>query len=208
MYLSDNEIKHAIEQGDLIIDPLTGIDPTSIDLHLDSVTEARVWDIEKLKIDNSTRGWSDRELNIARMNYGEISRCYLISPPKESETSDSKVFVRENAVVLRPGGFLLWQTREIVGTPAENPKYICYVDGKSTRARTGLVVHLTAPTIHAGWHGNITLEIVNLGPLDMVLNEGDAVAQLIIARISSPPSRTHTAAGSSTIGQSSVTGAC
>jgi hypothetical protein len=51
-----------------------------------------------------------------------------------------------------------------VGTPAVNPALICFVDGKSTRSRTGILVHLTAPTIHAGWSGKITLEIANVGP--------------------------------------------
>jgi dCTP deaminase len=56
-----------------------------------------------------------------------------------------------------------------VGTPEENADLICFIDGKSTRARTGLVIHLTAPTIHAGWSGKVTLEIVNLGPFHIIM---------------------------------------
>jgi dCTP deaminase len=93
-----------------------------------------------------------------------------------------------------------------VGTPKDDPEFILFVDGKSTRARTGLVVHLTAPTIHAGWMGQITLEITNLGPFDIVLEAGDAVAQVVVARLSSPPERSMEAAGSVTMGQTSVTG--
>ena len=55
---------------------------------------------------------------------------------------------------------------------------ICFVDGKSTRARAGIVVHLTAPTIHTSWVGKVTLEFVNLGPFDLVLQEDDVIAQL------------------------------
>ena len=50
-----------------------------------------------------------------------------------------------------------------------------------------MVVHLTAPNIHSTWKGNVVLEIVNLGPFDLVFHAGDAVAQLTVCRISSPP---------------------
>jgi dCTP deaminase len=75
-----------------------------------------------------------------------------------------------------------------VGTLGENADLICFVDGKSTRARTGLVIHLTAPKIHAGWSGKVTLEIVNLGYFHIKLQEfADSVAQLTVARITSLP---------------------
>jgi dCTP deaminase len=96
---------------------------------------------------------------------------------------------RGNEIIVRPEGFLLWMTREEVGTPKTNADLICFVEGKSTKARTGMVVHLTAPTIHSTWTGNVVLEIVNLGPFDLVFQEGDAVAQLTVCRISSPPDK-------------------
>jgi dCTP deaminase len=173
---------------------------------LDSVEEAKVWDFQALAKDNKTMGHNPRELNVARMTYGVVSRKYLISPPGEAEVGDSLVFKRENAVILRPNGFVVWQTKEKVGTPEEDPKYICFIDGKSTRARTGLVVHLTAPTIHAGWSGNVTLEMTNCGPLDLVLHAGDAVAQITVAQITSPPAGDVRLAESATQGQTSVFG--
>lgn len=69
----------------------------------------------------------------------------------------------------------------------DDPKFICFIEGKSTRARTGLIVHLTAPTVHAGWSGTLTLEMTNCGPFDLVLNAGDAIAQLTVATITQPP---------------------
>ena len=108
-------------------------------------------------------------------------------------------------VIVRTGGFLLWQTKERVGTPENGADLICFVDGKSTRARAGIVVHLTAPTIHSSWAGKITLEIVNLGPFDLVLQEDDVIAQLTVAKVTSPPLRTM-AGSSQTFQQSSVGG--
>jgi deoxycytidine triphosphate deaminase len=48
---------------------------------------------------------------------------------------------------------------------------------------------MTAPTIHAGWWGQITLEIANLGPFDLCLAEDDAISQIVVATISSPPTK-------------------
>jgi deoxycytidine triphosphate deaminase len=207
LYLADGDLETAVKSGDLIVSPFTTADPTSIDLHLGPVEEAKIWDINKVIAENKSHGLPEKELHIARMQYGTISRKYLKSPPLEGDASqDDKVFIRADQVILKPGGFLLWQTKEEVGTPKSNPKYICFIDGKSTRARTGLVVHLTAPTIHAGWSGNITLEMANFGPIDFVLHAGDAIAQIVVARISSVPKRSMDAAGSHTLGQKNVTG--
>jgi dCTP deaminase len=84
---------------------------------------------------------------------------------------------------------------------------ICFVEGKSTRARTGIQVHLTAPTIHAGWAGHVTLEIVNLGPFHFLLQENDVIAQLTVCTISSAPDRSLIVNPSTTQGQTGPGGA-
>jgi deoxycytidine triphosphate deaminase len=206
MYLSNREIKTAIDVGELIFDPPPGkIDKTSVDLHLDCIDQAAIWDVPQFTRDKRIEGVGRPELRIGQYDYKLFSSKYTIAPPEFDEGSTDLVQRRLNQCIVRPGGFLLWQTRERVGTPEENPGLICFVDGKSTRARSGIVVHLTAPTIHAGWSGNITLEIVNLGPFDLVLQEGDVIAQLTVARISSCPDAL-LANPSVTLGQSSITG--
>lgn len=207
MYLSDADLGQAVACGELIVKPLSideiEIWPTSIDLHLGPAEEAFIWDLEALAVHNKAFGLKPRELNVARMTYGTVSRKFMIHPPREADVKDGLVFRREDAIILCPQGFIVWQTEEVVGTPDKNPKYICFIDGKSTRSRTGLAVHLTAPTIHAGWSGNITLEMTNCGPLDLVLHAGDAVAQLTVAQITQPPALYQAA----TQGQRSVFGA-
>lgn len=210
MYLSDVDLRQAVQCGDLIVEPLPDeeIGATSIDLHLDSIEQAQVWDFEALAKHNKDLGHPPKELHIARMNYATISRQFMVQPPHEDDAEKNDlVFRRDNVVVLRPQGFVVWQTREKVGTPEEDPRYICFVNGKSTRSRTGLVVHLTAPTIHAGWSGNITLEMTNVGPLDLVLFAGDAVAQITVAKITWPPSLDIKLFESTTHGQTSIHGA-
>ncbi|NOT01954.1 MAG: hypothetical protein HOP29_15170 [Phycisphaerales bacterium] len=207
MYLSDHDIDDAIRAGTLIVDPPGEIGPTSVDLHLDDVGQAKVWNLALLEERNRDHGHSPRELRIARADYGRVSKLYLKDPPHDRDKCHTDgVFRRDMEVIIRPGGFVLWQTKERVGTPAVDPRYICFIDGKSTRARTGLVVHLTAPNIHAGWSGKITLEICNLGPLDIVLCENDVVAQITVAQVSSPPFANMSSSGSRTQGQTSVFG--
>jgi dCTP deaminase len=98
-----------------------------------------------------------------------------------------KVYKQGQRVILKPYGFLRWTTEEVVGTPGENPELIAFVNAKSTKAKTGIMVHFTAPTINSGWKGKIVLELVNLGPFTFVLKPGDAIAQLTVARITSRP---------------------
>ncbi len=207
MYLSDRELREAIEKGTLIVDPAGEIGPSSIDIHLDTVEQAQVWDIEKVLKHNQDHGFKERELRVSRIQYGNISKLYLKPPPHEPEANDDdKVFRRDQEIILRPHGFVLWQTKEVIGTPLENPEFVCFIDGKSTRSRTGLIVHLTAPTIHAGWSGKVTLEMANLGPFDIVLLQGDAVAQLTVARLTSCPKLSQEDIQSATLGQKQVTG--
>lgn len=65
-------------------------------------------------------------------------------------------------VELYPDGYFLLErndfrlaiTHERVELPKES-KIAARVEGRSTLARLGLAVHMTAPTIHCGFAGNI-----------------------------------------------------
>jgi dCTP deaminase len=188
MYLSDRDLKFAVETGQLIVDPAPiEFDTTSIDLHLDNVNEAKVWNVEEFKRRQANSG-NDAWLRVGKYKFRTFSQEFYQSVPEDSSLSNS-VYRNGDRVILRPGGFLLWQTRESVGTPEIDPRLICFINGKSSSARSGLLVHMTAPTIHAGWWGQITLEIANLGPFDLCLAEGDAISQIVVATISSPPTK-------------------
>lgn len=202
MYLSDRDLRFALETKQLIVDPFPAeIDTTGIDFHLDKIEEARVWNVAKFAEQQAEAGQS-AVLMVGKFKQKAFARKFEEPVPADPK---AKVYRDGNTVVVRPGGFFLWQTRETIGTPEIDPRLICFIDGKSTRARTGLVVHMTAPTIHAGWWGQVTLEIANLGPFDLGLTEGDAIAQIVVAVISSPPSKRKSAQGIA-VGQRSVTG--
>jgi dCTP deaminase len=187
VFLSDRDLRLALQSKQLIVDPPPEvIDTTSIDVHLDHIDQARVWDVPKYAAEQKVAGHDSALLMIGKFNYKQFSQKF--TKPVPLGPTDEKVFRDGNRVVVRPGGFLLWQTKQNIGTPEIDPRLVCFIEGKSTRARTGILVHLTAPTIHAGWWGKVTLEIANLGPFDLGLMENDAIAQITVAAISSPPS--------------------
>jgi dCTP deaminase len=186
MYLSDRDLKFAVETGQLIVDPApTEFDTTSIDLHLDNVNQAKIWNIDAFKKRQESTG-NDQWLRVGKYKYRTFAQEFYQNVP-ENSNPENLVYRNGDRIILRPKGFLLWQTLEAVGTPEIDPRLICFINGKSSSARSGLLVHMTAPTIHAGWWGQITLEIANLGPFDLCLAEGDAISQIVVATISSPP---------------------
>lgn len=59
------------------------------------------------------------------------------------------------------------------------PTNICaYVTSRSSWGRAGLII-ATATTVHPGFTGTITLELVNLGEVPLVLYPGLSVAQIV-----------------------------
>lgn len=85
---------------------------------------------------------------------------------------------------LEPKQFVLAQTLEQVTIPGD---LVGLVEGRSSWARIGVTIHLTAPKIDPGFEGPITLEMANFGNVPVELRaEVDRPAQLMLLRISSP----------------------
>jgi dCTP deaminase len=70
---------------------------------------------------------------------------------------------------LPPGQFRLALTYEEVALPRDLAGNI---QGRSSLARAGLAVHITAPHINPAWAGRITLELYNHGPWELELFPG------------------------------------
>src|SRR5688572_3506612 len=104
MYLSDRDIAWAIQNGDLILPPDATIDPTSVDLHLDSISEAKIWNMEAISQDNRTAGHGARELRIGKFKYVDYAEKYLRELPNNE---NDPVYVRgSKEVVVKHGGFV------------------------------------------------------------------------------------------------------
>lgn len=162
MYLSDRDIQLAIKRGYLIVRPepdyKNALSSTALDLRLGHVSKAKRWNIEKYA-DRPNVGNTELVLGNLKDKYDTLSSEFLCALPDDSTKPEYR---RNDEVVIKPGGFLVWETLEEVGTSRDS-HLICFVDGKSKLARTGLLVHLTAPTVHTTFVGNIILEIANLG---------------------------------------------
>jgi dCTP deaminase len=89
------------------------------------------------------------------INLGRGGFANLFGPNSHRQTLTS-----EQPFVLKPGRLVLGRTYEHVELPigADGECLAARVEGKSSYARCGLLVHCTAPVIHAGFSGTITLD--------------------------------------------------
>ena len=97
---------------------------------------------------------------------------------------------------LHPREFVLGYTRQLIYLP-NSSRIAARVEGKSSLARLGVGVHVTAPTIHAGFGLNqknpempgmpIQLEIFNLGGFIVHLTLGMPICQLILEEVREVP---------------------
>jgi dCTP deaminase len=176
MVLSDVGIKRAIASGALEIDPPPSDEQyqsSAVNIYLGD--QFRIWDPSRFR----TRGIRI-DLNLADQSFQDIANQYAIDAPRESDRS----------VVLPPFAVeptvLLCSTRERIHLKRESA--LCArVEGRSSFARIGLAVHLTAPTIHAGYNGPITLEVVNHGRFYLrFVPNSTMICQFIIEQLDGP----------------------
>lgn len=85
--------------------------------------------------------------------------------------------------VLQPNDFVLATTNESVRLP---DNITARVEGKSSLGRVGLLIHVTAGFIDAGFMGQITLELKNLSPEPLALRPGQKIGQLAFFAMTTP----------------------
>lgn len=181
MILSNLEIQKAIDDGDLVIDPeplprrptlaagsQCPYNTTSVDLRLGP----------NLSIVPSG---GPRKPVVLDLRQGGIA-------PYLSQIYTPRI-LDAGGYALQPGHFVLGMTLESISLPIrqDRPSLAARIEGRSSYARCGLLVHFTAPTIHADFTGPIALEIKNLGEYPIMLYSGDYIAQLIVERVSGTP---------------------
>jgi len=166
MILSNKMILEKIAKGEIFIgnNAIKGISPvelkfdtTSLNLHL-----------------------SDEIYSWKKMKGVVIDPC--------SPDFNFKKFAEENSTkesckqgfTIEPGEFVLACTEEYVKLPSS---IAARVEGRSSLGRMGISVHVTAPTIHALFEGNITLEIFNHSKYNLNIQAGMKIAQLIFENV-------------------------
>jgi dCTP deaminase len=100
--------------------------------------------------------------------------------------SDEIMIPDGEAFFLHPGELALAVTYESVTLP---DNIVGWLDGRSSLARLGLMVHVTAHRIDPGWSGQIVLEFYNSGKLPLALRPKMTIAALNFETMSSPAIR-------------------
>ncbi|OAT47944.1 deoxycytidine triphosphate deaminase [Proteus hauseri ATCC 700826] len=158
MRLCDRDIIQWLDDGKLVIEPRPPIE----------------------RINGAT---ADVRLgNQFRVFQGHTAAYIDLSGPKaevnealERVMSDEIVLLEGEAFYLHPGELALAVTLESVTLP---DNVVGWLDGRSSLARLGLMVHVTAHRIDPGWHGQIVLEFFNSGKLPLALRPGMVIGAL------------------------------
>lgn len=160
MILSDRDIKSSLATGKIKLNPApdfkTQLGSSSIDLKLGSVF---------------------RVFNHNRTPYLDLK------DPKTLIDITTEVVVSEgSAFTLHPREFALAMTEEYVQMPDD---LVGRLEGRSSIGRLGVIVHSTAATIDAGFAGNITLELANMGMIPVMLYPGMRICSISFETLSS-----------------------
>ncbi|WP_370557066.1 dCTP deaminase [Edwardsiella tarda] len=131
--------------------------------------------------------------NRFRVFQGHTAPYIDLSGPKqevadalERVMSDEILLGEDEAFFLHPGELALAVTYESVTLPDD---LVGWLDGRSSLARLGLMVHVTAHRIDPGWQGCIVLEFFNSGKLPLALRPGMPIGALSFEPLSGPAAR-------------------
>ena len=139
-------------------------------VELEIITPVDVKDINAASIDihlGNTILWEDAE-------HGTIDFS------KRDPVKFNEYVMDENGYLLKPGDFILAQSREVFNLPNWlSAEYKL----KSSMARIGLE-HMNAGWCDAGWNGSVlTLEFKNMtNNHEIIIRPGDAIGQMIFFR--------------------------
>ena len=99
--------------------------------------------------------------------------------PSEKNMTNKQYVPLGQRFILHPNCFVLAATLEWIRMPR---RLAGYVTGKSSWGRRGLVIE-TAPGVHPGFTGCLTLELANVGEIPIALQPGMKICQLFIHKV-------------------------
>lgn len=169
MRLTDFEIEACLDDGTLVIDPRPSIDAIS-GVSVD------------VKLGDQFRVFQDHTAPFIDLS-GPTSE---VQKSLDDVMSEMIVIPEGGAFFLHPGELALAVTHESVTLPAD---IVGWLDGRSSLARLGLMVHVTAHRIDPGWQGKIVLEFFNSGKLPLALRPNMTIGALNFERLSAPVAR-------------------
>ena len=165
MYLSDRDIKKAVENGDIVIQGFMEerLQPASYDILLGN----------KFVVSNT-------------------ESLMAIDPVKKIFPEMKEIIIPDTGFfVLHPGISILGTSVDYFGSN----KYLIHLSGKSSLARIGLIIHNTAGIINPGHFLNITFELCNLNHLPIILRPQMRIGQILFSELSSTPMKDYKTTG-------------
>ena len=169
MRLCDRDIIEAFNQGRISVEPRPtedAISGVSVDLRL---------------------GSRFRTFSSHTMPYIDLSGSRAeVDDAIDKVMSDEITIEDDSEFFLHPGELALGITYESVTLPDD---IVGWLDGRSSLARLGLMVHVTAHRIDPGWSGNIVLEFFNSGKLPLALRPGMSIGAISFDQMSGAADR-------------------
>ena len=174
MILCDRDIRIAIRDGNIIVTPQPEdfqFAPSALDIRVgDDFVEIDPEFVEESSLKVA--------VDLESFKIADIKRISRKLP------DDRWV---NGCAVLNPGELVLVRTYEYIHLPLKS-QIAARVEGRSSYARLGLTVHMTAPTVHTGFRGKLTLEVKNHGVLPLHIKPNTTrLCQLVFERLSSTP---------------------
>ena len=143
-------------------------------------------DIERSQIgDASVDLRLGKQLRIPQLDQHHIIRPGQRTPP---ENYGTLMAIPDTGYNLPPKTFVLGSTYERV----KLPNYLVgRLEGKSSLARYGLMIHCTSGHIDPGFQRVVVLEMYNHGPNTIVLEPLMLIAHVVLAKVSMLPSKSY-----------------
>ncbi|MFJ8109022.1 dCTP deaminase [Streptomyces sp. NPDC096132] len=180
MYAADRTIRNLLPALDIEarlpdygFDPTTQVQPCSIDLRLDT----RFWKARKVPRPPGWRFWRRPVLDLRKKQLQELA------PRRRWQKIDLRP---GEAIDLKPNEVLLGRTYEKFSVP---PSYAAKIEGRSSYARLGLMIHCTGDFINPGYRGHMPVELVSFARSAIRLTPLMPIAQLILVKLTEDPER-------------------
>ena len=167
MILPDWKIKKYIREGKIKVDPYDEelVGPASLDVRLGF--RFRIFKtgfLESIDLKSyKDEKIGEEEFEDYRLEKYRYSEVIVIKDPNRP-------------FVLHPGEFVLASVYEYIGLPEDIGAQI---NGRSSIARLGLLVHTSAGWVDPGYEGHLTLEILNVNSVPVKLYPLTPIANLV-----------------------------